>query len=350
MIGLLAAAAVAFLLSILVTPFAIQRLRRAEIGQFILEDVSGHAHKHGTPTMGGGVIVAACVLGFVAAHARVWTPEAGWGFSARPFDARGWLAVFAMVGMAAIGLVDDLRKVRNARNRGLSKRWKFAGQLAFAGLFAAGAAQVGVHTEVSFTRSLGWKLGGFYLLWVLLAIAATGNAVNLTDGLDGLAAGASALVLGAFVIIGFWKFRNPDFYDLEGALDLAVFASAALGATLGFLWWNAAPAQIFMGDVGSQGLGGAMAALALLLDTHLLLVILGGLFVVETLSVILQVAGFRLFRRRILRMAPIHHHFELAGWPEVTVIVRFWILAAIAVALGLGLFYADFLTSTGGGL
>lgn len=349
MIGLLLGAGVAFFFSILVTPLAIRRLRQAEIGQFILEDVSGHAHKHGTPTMGGGVIVGACVLGFVAAHARVWTPEAGWGFSVRPFASQAWLAVFAMAGMAAIGLLDDLRKVRNARNRGLSKRWKFAGQLAIAGLFAAGAAEVGVHTEVSFTRSLGWKLGGLYLLWVLLAITATANAVNLTDGLDGLAAGASALVLGAFVIIGFWKFRNPDFYHLEGALDLALFAAAALGATLGFLWWNAAPAQIFMGDVGSHGLGGGMAALALLLDIHLLLVILGGLFVVETLSVILQVAGFRLFQRRLFRMAPIHHHFELTGWPEITVIVRFWILAALAAALGLGLFYADFISKTGGG-
>ena len=189
-------------------------------------------------------------------------------------------------------------------------------------------------------------------VWVLVMLTGTANAVNLTDGLDGLASGSSALVFGAYTIITFWIFRNPDFYgaaiaqDLS-ALDLARFSAALLGATLGFLWWNAAPARVFMGDVGSQSLGGAMAALALLTNTHLLLIVLGGLFVMETVTVILQVASFQLFGRRIFRMTPIHHAFELRGWPETTIIIRFWILAGLAVALGLGLFYGDFVSNAG---
>jgi phospho-N-acetylmuramoyl-pentapeptide-transferase len=182
-------------------------------------------------------------------------------------------------------------------------------------------------------------------------LTAAANAVNLTDGLDGLVAGSASLVVGAYVLIAFWQFRNISVYfiDINGALDLARFAAAVAGAALGFLWWNAAPAKIFMGDTGSQAFGGALAALALLTNTQLLLVLLGGLYVVETLSVIGQVFTFRVFGRRILRMAPIHHHFELKGWPETTVIIRFWILTGIAVALGVGVFYADFLTATGGG-
>ncbi len=178
-------------------------------------------------------------------------------------------------------------------------------------------------------------------------LTATANAVNLADGLDGLAAGSGALVFGAFVIVGFWQFRNPEFYGVEGGLDLATWAAALLGATLGFLWWNAAPAKIFMGDTGSQALGGAMAALALLTHTHLLLVVFGGLYVMETMSVILQVISFRGWRRRIFRMAPIHHHFELSGWPETMIIIRFWIIAGLLVAVGLGLFYGDFIAATG---
>jgi len=174
--------------------------------------------------------------------------------------------------------------------------------------------------------------------------------VNLTDGLDGLVAGSGALVFGAYVLMAYWQFRNVDLYGITGALDLASFGAAVAGGTLGFLWWNAPPAKIFMGDTGSQALGGALAALALLTNTHLLLAVVGGLYVVETLSVIGQVVSFRLFRRRIFKMAPIHHHFELAGWPETTVIIRFWILAGILVAVGVGLFYADFLTVTDGGV
>jgi len=176
---------------------------------------------------------------------------------------------------------------------------------------------------------------------------AAANAVNITDGLDGLAAGSASLVYGSFVIMAFWQLRQADrgFYDVEEPLGLAVVAAALLGATLGFLWWNAPPAQIIMGDTGSQALGGAMAALALLTNTQLLLIVLGGLYVMETGSVILQVLSFRMLGRRVFLTAPVHHHFERRGWPETTVTIRFWILAGIAVALGLGIFYGDFITS-----
>lgn len=298
--------------------------------------------------MGGIVILAAVVAGYLVAHLRVWVPGDGFTFSWRPFSGPGLLAVGAALGMGGIGFLDDYSKVRRERNLGLSKRWKFFGQLAIASLFAWGAVAADVSTELSFTRGLGWDLGPFYVALVLLMLTATANAVNLTDGLDGLAAGSGSLVFGALVIISFWQFRNPGVYGLDYALDLAIVAAALTGATLGFLWWNAAPAQIFMGDVGSQGLGGAMAALALLSNTHVLLVILGGLYVMETVSVIIQVVAFRGFGRRVFRMAPIHHHFELAGWPETTIMIRFWIFGGLMAALGLGLFYGDFITMTGG--
>jgi len=348
MIALLVAGAAAFLFSILSTPTAIRVLSRNDIGQFIRDDVEGHAHKKGTPTMGGVVILGAVVSGYVVAHLRVWVPGEGLTLEWRAFTGPGLLAVGAAVGMGLIGLVDDYLKVRKERNLGLSKRWKFLGQLVIAGLFAWGAVASDVSTELSFTRGLGIELGPLYVALVLLMLTATANAVNLTDGLDGLAGGSGALVFGAFVIIAFWQFRNPDFYDVVDALDLAIVAAALAGGALGFLWWNAAPAQIFMGDVGSQGLGGAMAALALLTNTHLLLVVLGGLYVIETVSVIIQVISFRGWGRRVFRMTPIHHHFELVGWPETRIIIRFWILGALVVALGLGLFYGDFVASTGG--
>lgn len=352
MIQLLIAATISFAFTIFVTPIAIRVFRARSIGQFIQEDVHGHLHKRGTPTMGGVVIIFGALLGYAGAHFRIFTLGEGIDLRMYPFTPEGMLAVLAFVGMGFIGFLDDFAKYARKHNQGLSKRWKFLGQLAVAGTFAWGAQQIGVSTELSFVRPLGIDLGPIlYFLLVLFMLTAAANAVNLTDGLDGLVAGSVSLVVGAYVLIAFWQFRNIAVYliDINGALDLARFAAAVVGAALGFLWWNAAPAKIFMGDTGSQAFGGALAALALLTNTQLLLVLLGGLYVVETLSVIGQVFTFRVFGRRILRMAPIHHHFELKGWPETTVIVRFWILTGIAVALGVGVFYADFLNATGGG-
>lgn len=352
MLALLSSAAIAFGVSILGTPYAIRYLRRRNIGQFIQEEVEGHSHKRGTPTMGGVVIVAAVLIAYSLSHVSFWSQQGGFGFNVHGFRAGGLLVVFAFVGMALIGFVDDYQKVTRERNLGLGKAAKFGGQLAIAGVFAWWAVEAGVATEVGFTRSLGINLGLAYFIWVLLMLTATANAVNITDGLDGLVSGSGALVFGAYTIILFWISRNDSFYgrflaNELSALELAIFAAALFGALLGFLWWNTAPAKIFMGDVGSQSIGGALAALALISNTDLLLLLLGGLYVVETLTVIIQVVSFRGFGRRVFRMTPVHHHFELIGWPETTIIVRFWILAAIGIALALGFFYGDFITNGG---
>lgn len=350
MISILIASAVSFVVTIFATPLAIGTLRKKNIGQFIQEEVD-HDHKRGTPTMGGVVIIAAVVAGYVVAHLRLWEFGSGFNPQVLDFKGQGWLALMAFVGMGMIGFLDDFAKYARKQNMGLSKRWKFLGQLTVAVLFAWGAVALDTSTELAFTRGIGVDLGPWlYGLMVLVMLTAAANAVNLTDGLDGLVAGSGGLVFGSFVLIAFWQSRNPDFYEVAGAVDLAMLSGALVGATLGFLWWNAAPARIFMGDTGSQALGGALAAMALLTNTHLLLILLGGLYVMTTVSVILQVFTFRVWGKRIFRMAPIHHHFELKGWPETTIIVRFWILAGLGVAIGVGVFYGDFLRATNGGV
>jgi phospho-N-acetylmuramoyl-pentapeptide-transferase len=244
-----------------------------------------------------------------------------------------------------VGAFDDWIKVSHERNLGLSKRAKMGGLLVVAvGFAVASVAWTDVETTLSFTR---WNYPGWNLTdigWIVLAvllIAGTTNAVNLTDGLDGLAAGSSIYAFITLTVVAFWAFRHPTDYQIAGALDLAVTSAAMVGAVLGFLWWNAPPAQVFMGDTGSLAIGAGMACLALTLNVQLLLPIVGALFVFETLSVIVQVGSFRLTGKRVFRMAPVHHHFELGGWPETTVIIRFWILAIMAMAVALGLFFAD---------
>lgn len=346
MIPLLIAAGVGLAASIFGTPYAIRYFRTKQMGQFIQEDIKGHAHKQGTPTMGGVVFVSAAVIGWLLAHVQVWTPS-GFGLRLREFNDGGMLAVLALAGMALVGFVDDWIKYSNQRSLGLSKLAKFAGQVAIAAFFAWGATEAGVVTEISFVRPMGIDLGAFFVVWVLLMLTGTANGVNLADGMDGLAAGSSALVIASYTVIAFWQNSNAELYSAVDPLELAMISAAMFGAILGFLWWNAPPARIFMGDVGSQGIGGLLAALALLTNTHFLLVILGGIYVAETLSVIFQVASFRTTGRRIFRMSPLHFHFDLGGWPETTVVIRFWILTGLGVALGLGFFYGDFLTRSG---
>jgi phospho-N-acetylmuramoyl-pentapeptide-transferase len=344
-IALLVALAVAFMLSILGTPLLIRILRRHGIGQLIRDDgpfAHPHEQKAGTPTMGGIAIVGSALVAYLVSHIRTEQIR---------FARAGVTLMALIVALAALGFVDDYLGIRRARNLGLRKRGKTAGELLIGSGFALLALNyVNVATHLSFTRDLNLSLGTS--LWFVMAVAviyASSNGVNFTDGLDGLAAGSAAMVFAAYVIIAFWQFRHPAVYHLlpAGALDLAVIAAAMLGACAGFLWWNAAPARVFMGDVGSLAIGGAMAGLALFTHTVLLLPILGGLYVFESLSVVAQVISFRLFHRRVLRMAPIHHHFEVGGWPEFTVIVRFWLLGGLMVALGLGIFYADFINIPG---
>jgi phospho-N-acetylmuramoyl-pentapeptide-transferase len=342
-IRLLLASAIALIMSLLGTKFLIEVLTKRRIGQPIHEDLPGSQQvKAGTPTMGGIAIVAAAVVAYLISNllARL--------NGSATFTYTGLFTMAAIVGAGLVGFVDDWIKVRNERNLGLSKKAKSIGLLAVAAGFPALLLRfTAQHDTISFTRwdYPGWDVGP--VLWFVIAlvlITGATNAVNLTDGMDGLAGGSAAFSFAAFIVIGFWALRHPDLYQTPHALDLAVIAAAMLGGCVGFLWWNAAPARIFMGDTGSLAIGAALACLALTTNTMLLLVVVGGLFVVETLSVILQVTSFRLFgRRRLFRMAPIHHHFEQLGWPETTVIIRFWILAGLLTALALGFYYADFI-------
>jgi phospho-N-acetylmuramoyl-pentapeptide-transferase len=342
-IALLLAAATALILSLAGTPLLIRLLRARNIGQQIRGDgPSGHATKAGTPTMGGLAIVGSALAGYVVGDLRP---------ASQGFQRSGVLLMGLIVGCALVGFLDDYLGIRFQRNLGLNKRAKSAGQVLVAtGFVLACIHWVGISTKLSFARDLDFDLGPWgWGVWAVLIIIASANAVNLTDGLDGLASGASAFAAAAFVIISFWQGRHGLIYGVSAneAIDVAVVAAAMLGACAGFLWWNAAPARIFMGDTGSLALGGGLAGLALLTRTQLLLPIIGGLFVLETVSVVIQVISFRGFKRRVFRMAPIHHHFELAGWPEFTVIVRFWLIAGLFVAFGLGLFYADFIRIPG---
>jgi phospho-N-acetylmuramoyl-pentapeptide-transferase len=348
--NVLVAALTSLLLSLLGTPFAIRLFRARGYGQLIRDDgPSTHLTKRGTPTMGGTVIIAATVVGYLIAHLVFL----------RGVTASGVLVLGLMTGLGAVGFLDDFIKIRKQRSLGLTATAKFGGQALVAVTFGVLATRFAnqnsltpVSTHLSFVRDYGLDFGAvLFVVWAYIMVAATSNGVNLTDGLDGLATGASTMVFGAYVVIAFWKFGNScavsssgNCYSVRDPLDIAIIAAAAMGACFGFLWWNASPARIFMGDTGSLALGGGLAGIAMTTRTELLLIVLGGLFVVETISVILQVAMFRGFKRRLFNMAPVHHHFELAGWNENTVIVRFWIIAGLAVAFGLGVFYAEFLS------
>ena len=341
MIRLLFAVAIAGLVSVIGTRLLITFLRKHSIGQPIrLDGPQGHVSKAGTPTMGGVAIVFGALAGYGISDLYNGI-----------FTRTGLIVMVAIIGSGVVGFVDDWLKVSRERNLGLGKQTKILGLL----IVAVGYALLMIHltdvrTELSFTRfdSLNIDLGPWgWGLWAVLLILGTSNAVNLTDGLDSLAAGSSVFAFAAFVFIGFWAFRNEGIYGIPHALDLAILAAAIVGATAGFMWWNAAPARIFMGDTGSLALGTGLAALALATNTHLLLPIIGGLFVMETLSVIIQVFSFRVFGTRVFRMAPIHHHFELGGWPETTVIIRLWIMTGFSTAIALGLFYADFVSIGG---
>jgi phospho-N-acetylmuramoyl-pentapeptide-transferase len=347
-IRLLLAAGIAFATSAVGTRLLVDFLTRNRIGQPIREDgPQGHMTKAGTPTMGGLAIVAGAVAGYILSDF----------FHGGIFTRSGLLVMGAVCAAAAVGFVDDWLKVSRERNLGLTKKTKLLGLLTVAVTFAVLTVTfTSVQTTVSFTRfgRPGIELGDIgWVVWAVFVILAMANAVNLTDGLDGLAAGSGIFSFAAYVLIGFWIFRQQaspmeDIYAVPHALDLAVVAVAMLAGCAGFLWFNAAPADIFMGDTGSLAIGTGLAALALTTNTHLLLVIIGGIYVAETLSVVLQVGWFRLTRgKRLFRMAPIHHHFELVGWPETKVIVRFWLVGGTLTAVALGLFYTDFVGTVG---
>ncbi|GAA2504725.1 phospho-N-acetylmuramoyl-pentapeptide-transferase [Streptomyces sp. NPDC059506] len=339
-------------LSLIGTPLYIRLMVRKGYGQMIRDDgPQGHHSKRGTPTMGGAVFIVATLAAY--ALTKVIT-------SSEP-TISGLLVLFLMAGMGLVGFLDDYIKIAKQRSLGLRAKAKMAGQLivgvAFAVLslqFADSRGQTPASTKLSFVQDFGWSIGPvLFVVWALFMILAMSNGVNLTDGLDGLATGASVMVFAAYVVIGVWQYgqscaniltAGEACYEVRDPLDLAIVASALMGACFGFLWWNTSPAKIFMGDTGSLALGGALAGLAICSRTELLLAILGGLFVLITLSVIIQVGSFRLTGKRVFRMAPLQHHFELKGWSEVLIVVRFWIIQGVCMMVGLGLFYGGWVT------
>ncbi|HWM73686.1 MAG TPA: phospho-N-acetylmuramoyl-pentapeptide-transferase [Nocardioides sp.] len=352
MLAILIAGAFALLGTLIGTRFAIRVLVSRGYGQLIRDDgPTSHHTKRGTPTMGGLVIIISVLVAYGLAKAAT-------GFAP---SASTILLLFLFCGLGAIGFLDDYIKISKQRSLGLRSKAKFIGQVVVGLAFAITAimweddsGRTVITHAISFTRDFeGWELPTVLLLvWVLVMIAGTSNGVNLADGLDGLATGAATMVFGAYVFINIWQNNqncqyNPGIkcYEVRDPLDLAVVASALTGACFGFLWWNASPAKIFMGDTGSLSLGGAMAGFALMTRTELLLIVVGGLFVAITASVILQVAYFKLSKgKRIFRMAPLQHHFELLGWAEITIVVRFWIISGLAVITGLGIFYWEWVT------
>ncbi len=358
MIQILFSAAIALAVSILLTPALIKAFAKQGFGQEIrVEGPASHQSKRGTPTMGGVAILAGIWAGYWGAHLI------GIAYGSSGPTASGVLVLGLTTVLGGVGFLDDFIKIRKQRNLGLNKTAKLVGQLLATIVFAVLALQfrsaAGLtpgSTHLSYVRDITTVSMGslLFVVWCYLIISAWSNAVNLTDGLDGLAAGSMGFVLGAYVLITFWQYRyacetNPGqgCYDVRDPLDLALLCSAGAAACIGFLWWNAAPAKNFMGDTGSLALGGLLAGLSICTRTELLMIVIGALFVAEFLSVVIQVAVFRSTRRRVFRMAPFHHHFELGGWAETTVIIRFWLLAGIASAIGMALFYGEYLSATG---
>ncbi|MEY4742816.1 MAG: hypothetical protein RIR34_155 [Actinomycetota bacterium] len=363
--ALLIAGAVALIFNLLLTPVFIYLFKRWQWGQFIRVDgPQSHHVKHGTPTMGGIVIILGSILGYFA----------GKFFVAETPTVSALLVLFMMFGLGLVGFIDDFLKTHKKRNLGLGGWQKIAGQTLVAGVFALlslqfpnASGETPATTHISIVRDIyrtnfvvdatatAKAIGvTLFVIWIIVLVTATSNGVNIADGLDGLATGASIMAIGSYAVIAFWKFNQAcgglkgldttNCYYTRDPLDLAVVGAAIVGALIGFLWYNTSPAQIFMGDTGSLGLGGALAAMAILTRAELLLVLIGGLFVIVTGSVIIQRLYFKITKgKRIFLMSPLHHHFELKGWAEVTIVVRFWIIQGLCVALGVGIFYLEWL-------
>ncbi len=345
------AGAIATLISFLGTPLLINLLRKHGYSQAIRASQEGvlypaHEGKRGTPSMGGLAIIIAVLAGYFLTHL----------FTLRPVSISALLVLYLMVGLGLVGMADDYLKIFKQRSTGLRARTKLIGQAVVAFSFAYLSVQfpdasgnTAASMAISFVRDTSIVLPlGLFLLWVWFLVTATTNGVNLTDGLDGLAVGAAIMSFLAYVLLAIWQYgQNCAFsvtefcYNTQNPLDLAMVAAATAGASFGFLWFNTSPARIFMGDTGSLALGGGIAGLAILTRTELLLPLIAGLFLITTLSVIGQVGSYKLTGKRIFRMAPLHHHFEMLGWPEIQIVVRFWIIQGLCIGAGLTIFYAE---------
>ena len=364
MIALIIGILVSLVVTIVGTPLLIRLVHKLHYGQYIRQDgPQSHQVKRGTPTLGGVVINLAIVCGWLASaiYRHIVSGEA--------FSLSAMLVLFAMLSMGVLGFIDDFAKVRKKQNEGLSVAGKFIGQFIFATLYAVLAliiptrsgfpsAQAGMSfiEEPFFSFEFAGRIVAtvLFVIWVNFLMTAWTNAVNLTDGLDGLATGSSMIAFAGYGVIAFW-----ESYHLKGAghegvayagsdpLDLTIIALCAAVACFGFLWYNSNPATIFMGDTGSLALGGLFAAMSIATHTEFLAIIVGGLYVIEALSDVIQVGYFKLTHKRVFKMAPIHHHFELLGWTEGKVVVRFWMVELIFVLVGLVVFYGDWVARSG---
>lgn len=356
----LIAGGISLFLSLILTPIFAKFLRQKGLAQAIrqsTEDIHypDHETKVGTPAMGGAVILFSLFVGYSLAHIITF----------RVPSYSSFVALFLTFALGAVGFADDYLKIFKQRSSGIRARTKFGGQIVCGAIFAwlvtqnpssewlnpTNSTLPPASQAISFVRDTGLILpAGLFIIWVIFIVVSATNAVNLTDGLDGLATGASVMSFGAYTVISVWQYgqsciyeAGPRCYSVADPFDLSVFAAAFAGALLGFLWYNTSPAQIFMGDTGSLAIGGGLAALAIMSKTQMLLPLIGLLFVATAVSVILQVGSFKLRGKRIFRMAPLHHHFELLGWHEVTIVVRFWLIHALGVALAIAIFYAEWI-------
>ena len=360
----------AFLVAFWFGPSIIGRLRMLKVGQVVrTEGPQTHLGKKGTPTMGGVTFIVATVIAYIAGHLTLTTlPREQLKPTGPTVTAVVLLGLFVLTGL--LGFIDDYLKVTKRNSLGLSMKKKLIGQAVIGIVFGVIALYFPSHmrdqrealtvasSRISFVKDIDWlnisKIGAIVLF--IFIVMAMSNAVNLTDGLDGLATGTSVMVIGAYAGIAFWQYRHwindlsykgAYFYEARDPLEIALIAGACAGACVGFLWWNASPARIFMGDTGSMALGALIAGLAVATKTIFLLPILSVLYVIITVTWIMQIGSYRTTGRRIFRMVPLQHHFELAGWSEVNIVIRFWIVAGLGVMSALGLFYADFLRVVG---
>ncbi|MDR0488137.1 MAG: phospho-N-acetylmuramoyl-pentapeptide-transferase [Propionibacteriaceae bacterium] len=363
MVKILVAGGVALLITLVGTKFWIRFLEKRAYGQFIRSDgPTAHHVKRGTPTMGGVILVFAVVIGYVVSHIiSMLVPT----LTSSPPSMSGLLLLGLIVGLGIVGFIDDWLKISHAQSLGLGSVAKFSMQAVVAIIFGILALHFpdrnGVEPAsryISFLRDISWLGMPFVVavIWMAFLIVGFSNATNLTDGLDGLLTGSASMVFIAYGVVNIWQINQfcgslstvgPKCYDVRNPLDLAIIAMAFAGGLFGFLWWNAHPAKIFLGDTGSLAIGGAIAGLAIMTRTELLIIIIGLLFVLEATSVMAQVGFFKLTKgKRLFKMAPLHHHFEMLGWGESTVVVRFWIIAGLSVLAGAGLFYAEWVAGS----
>ncbi len=357
MIGIIAAFALSLVVTLVFMPSYIKFLVRKQYGQFVREDgpTEHLLTKKGTPTMGGVLIIISVLIGWLV----------GCLINGKLPDYSSLLLAFLFVGLGVIGFLDDFTKISKHQSLGLNPLGKIIGQLVVGSVFAAlallnpnadgltpGSFEINITSQLVINLAiLGLPIAIIlFVIWTNFLVAAWSNAVNLTDGLDGLATGCSVVAFSGYILISYWQSSHycgfediPGCYQVRDALGVTIFCAAIVGALLGFLWYNASPAQIFMGDTSALALGGAFAGVSIMTNTEIIAIFVGGLFVVVTMSDVIQILVFKRTGKRVFKMAPLHHHFELKGWKEVTIVIRFWIVAALFALVGTGLFYVDWL-------